>query len=138
MPISLYKLKELENVAKSCYNKIRMNYEKLFNAEYTSEALEQFQALDIGNQDKILSAVKSFEILGKKYKNINDLGDDLFEIKPKGVRAYFQYDKDRKRIIIIGFITLKKTQKAPKRYIKQAIANIRKYKELLNEQNNKR
>ena len=115
-----------------------MNYEKLFNAEYTPEALEQFQALDIGNQDKILSAVKSFEILGKKYKNINDLGDNLFEIKPKGVRAYFQYDKDRKRIIIIGFITLKKTQKAPKRYIKQAIANIRKYKELLNEQNNKR
>lgn len=60
----------------------------------------------------------------------------MYEIKPKGVRAYFQYDKERKRIIIIGFITLKKTQKAPKRYIKQALANIHKYKELLNEQDN--
>lgn len=113
-----------------------MNYEKLFYAEYTPEALEQFYCLDIDNQDKILSAIKSFEILGKKYKNINDLGNDLYEIKPKGVRAYFQYDKDRRKIIIIGFITLKKTQKAPKRYIKQALTNIRKYKELLNEQNN--
>ena len=115
-----------------------MEYKKLFYAEYTPEAIKQFHELDIEYQNKILGAVKSFEILGKQYKNINDLGNDLYEIKPKGVRAYFQYDKERKRIIIIGFITLKKTQKAPKRYIKQALANIHKYKELLNEQNNKR
>ena len=113
-----------------------MEYKKLFYAEYTPEAIKQFHELDIEYQNKILEAVKSFEILGKQYKNINDLGNDLYEIKPKGVRAYFQYDKERKRIIIIGFITLKKTQKAPKRYIKQALANIHKYKELLNEQDN--
>ena len=113
-----------------------MEYKKLFYAEYTPEAIKQFHELDIEYQNKILGAVKSFEILDKQYKNINDLGNDLYEIKPKGVRAYFQYDKERKRIIIIGFITLKKTQKAPKRYIKQALANIHKYKELLNEQDN--
>lgn len=113
-----------------------MEYKKLFYAEYTPEAIKQFHELDVEYQNKILGAVKSFEILGKQYKNINDLGNNLYEIKPKGVRAYFQYDKERKRIIIIGFITLKKTQKAPKRYIKQALANIRKYKELLNEQDN--
>ena len=113
-----------------------MEYKKLFYAEYTPEAIKQFHELDIEYQNKILEAVKSFEILGKQYKNINDLGNDLYEIKPKGVRAYFQYDKERKRILIIGFITLKKTQKAPKRYIKQALANIHKYKELLNEQDN--
>ena len=113
-----------------------MEYKKLFYAEYTPEAIKQFHELDIEYQNKILGAVKSFEILGKQYKNINDLGNDLYEIKPKGVRAYFQYDKERKRIIIIGFITLKKTQKAPKRYIKHALANIHKYKELLNEQDN--
>ena len=113
-----------------------MEYKKLFYAEYTPEAIKQFYELDVEYQNKILGAVKSFEILGKQYKNINDLGNNLYEIKPKGVRAYFQYDKERKRIIIIGFITLKKTQKAPKRYIKQALANIRKYKELLNEQDN--
>lgn len=108
-----------------------LKQEKLFIAEYTKEALKQFSELDIDNQDKILSAIKSFEILGIKYKNINDLGNELFEIKPKGVRVYFQYDKERRRIIIIGFITLKKTQKAPKRYIKQALENIKNYKKEL-------
>lgn len=108
-----------------------MNEEKLFIAEYTPEAVEQFMELDADNQDKILSAIKTFELLGTKYKNINQLDYDLFEIKPKGVRAYFQYDKDRRKIIIIGFITLKKTQKAPKRYMKQALTNIKNYKRSL-------
>lgn len=111
--------------------------EKQFTAEYTAEAVQQFKELDEDSQDKILSAVEAFEILGTKYKNINTLDYDLYEIKPKGVRAYFQYDKDRRRIIIIGFITLKKTQKAPVRYMKQALANITRYKELHNEKNNK-
>lgn len=112
-----------------------MNDEKLFTAEYTTEAVEQLYKLDEINQDKILAAIRSFEILGTKYKNINQLDYDLFELKPKGVRAYFQYDTERRRIIIIGFITLKKTQKAPKQYMKQAIRNIIKYKRSLNNDN---
>ena len=93
---------------------------KIFIAKYTDEAKAQLFELSVNNQNKILSAVKAFEILGTEYKNINNLGDGLFEIKPKGVRAYFMYDKYQKQIIIIGFITLKKTQKAPKQYLKQA------------------
>ena len=83
--------------------------EKLFTAEYTDEAKEQLFELDEASQDKIVAAIKAYEILGTKYKNINQLDYDLFEIKPKGVRAYFQYDNERRRIIIIGFVTLKKT-----------------------------
>ena len=113
-----------------------MSYRKIFTAEYTPEAIHQYYELDEANQDKILSAIKSFEILGTKYKNIKQLDYDLFEIKPKGVRAYFQYDEDRKRIIIIGFITLKKTQKAPKRYMKQALSNIKNYKRSLKNEKN--
>lgn len=109
--------------------------EKLFTAEYTEEAKNQLFELDETNQDKILAAIRSFEYLGTKYKNINQLDYDLFELKPKGVRAYFQYDKDRRRIIIIGFITLKKTQEAPKRYMKQAVQNILKYKRSLDNDN---
>ena len=100
--------------------------DKQYTAEYTPEALEQYAELDSGSQDKILSAIKSFEILGTQYKNINKLDYDLYEIKPRGVRAYFQYDNVRRRIIIVGFITLKKTQEAPKRYMKQAVRNIEK------------
>lgn len=98
-----------------------------FIAEYTDEALEQYKALDEKNQDKILEAIKVFEEIGIKYKNINSLGDGLYEIKPSGVRAYFKYAKNK--IIIIGFIVLKKTQKAPKRFIEQAHRNIDRYLE---------
>ena len=109
--------------------------EKLFTAEYTPEAKEQLFELDETSQDKIAAAIKAFEILGAKYKNINQLDYDLFEIKPKGVRAYFQYDTERRRIIIIGFVTLKKTQKAPKQYMKQAVKNIENYKRSLKNDN---
>ena len=130
MPIKTYKrkIKSLENVTKSCYNNLIMYEQKSFIAEYTPEAIKQFRELDEEYQDKILSAIKTFEYIGTKYKNLNDLGNGLFEIKPKDVRAYFQYDKTRRKIIIIGFITLKKTQKAPKRYIEQALRNIENYK----------
>lgn len=101
--------------------------EQLYKAEYTPEALEQLKELSYENRAKIIEAIGIFEKVGKLYKNINDLGDGLFEIKPKGVRAYFMYDKNRRRIIIVGFICLKKTQEATKRYMKQARNNINKY-----------
>ena len=101
--------------------------EQLYKAEYTPEALEQLKELSYQNRAKIIEAIGIFEKVGKVYKNINDLGEGLFEIKPKGVRAYFMYDKNRRRIIIIGFVCLKKTQEAPKRYMKQARNNIKKY-----------
>lgn len=37
------------------------------------------------------------------------------------------YDENPKKIIIIGLIVLKRTQKAPKQYIKQARKNIKEY-----------
>ncbi len=107
--------------------------ELLFTAEYTSEALEQLSELADAEYLKITKAIYIFERVGKKYKNINDLGNGLFELKPDNVRAYFKYAKNK--IIIVGLIVLKKTQKAPARFIKQAHLNIDKYlqenKELL-------
>ena len=95
---------------------------KQFTAEYTKEALEQIHELEQPSRRKIIKAVVIFEQVGTKYKNINDLENGLFELKPDNVRAYFKYYKNK--IIIIGFITLKKTQKAPKRYIEEALRNI--------------
>ena len=96
--------------------------ERSFTSEYTDEALQQLEQLDDIEYEKITKAIYIFEHVGTRYKNINDLGDGLFELKPDNVRAYFKYVKGK--IIIIGFIVLKKTQKAPKRYIKQAHKNI--------------
>lgn len=100
---------------------------KQFTAELTDEAEEQLFSLSVDNRVKIAEAIRIFEKVGTLYKNINDLGNGLFEIKPKGVRAYFMYDPNRRRIIIVGLIVLKETQKAPSRYIKQARKNIERY-----------
>lgn len=102
-----------------------MGDERLFTAEYTDEAIQQLNELEDDEYAKITKAIYIFEHVGKKYKNINDLGNGLFELKPDNVRAYFKYVKNR--IIIVGLIVLKKTQKAPARYIKQAHKNIDKY-----------
>lgn len=98
---------------------------KKFTAEYTEEALVQFHELEKSNKKKIIKAIAIFEQVGIEYKNINDLGNGLFELKPDSIRAYFKYHENK--IIIIGFITIKKTQKAPKRYIEQALRNIENY-----------
>lgn len=112
--------------------------ERIFKAEYLPEADMQLLELAPEYRVKIIEAISTFEKVGTDYKNINDLGNGLFEIKPKGVRAYFMYDYNRRRVIIIGFICLKTTQKAPERYIKQARKLIEAYlkqesKELANE-----
>lgn len=106
-----------------------MNLEKQFTAEYLPEADKQLLELSAENREKIISAIEAFELIGTGYKNLNDLGGGLFEIKPKGVRAYFMYDYNRRRVIIIGFIVLKKTQKAPERYKEQARKLITAYLE---------
>ena len=98
---------------------------KEFEAEFTEQALEQLEQLTDTDARKILKAINIFEQVGTKYKYINDLGNGLFELKPDKVRAYFKYAKNT--IIIIGLIVLKKTQKAPARYIEQAHRNIDKY-----------
>lgn len=105
-----------------CYN-IDMN--KLFTAEYTDEALEQLNALQTIEFKKITKAIYIFERIGTNYPRLNDLGDGLFELKPDNVRAYFKYV--RNRIIIVGLAVIKKTQKAPKRFIEQAHKNIDRY-----------
>lgn len=103
--------------------------DKKFTAEYLPEALEQLAELSTENRSKIIEAIGIFEEVGTDYRNINDLGDGLFEIKPRGVRAYFMYDYNRRSVIIIGFIALKKTQEAPPRYVKQARKLITAYLE---------
>jgi phage-related protein len=94
----------------------------MFETIYCDESLEQVKNLDKASRNKILRAITNFEILGTDAKNSRDLKNGLWEIKADNTRAYFKYYKDK--IIIIGFITLKKSQKAPERYIQQAVTDF--------------
>ncbi len=103
-----------------------MQDKKLFTAKYTDEAEKELKNLNIDDKKRTLKAVALFEYLGQEGVNSRPLNKDgLFEIKTDKVRIYFMYQGHQ--IIIIGLITLKKTQKAPKRYKIQAVNRINKY-----------
>lgn len=107
--------------------------ENQYTAVFTDEAEEQLIELSSDDRETILEAIRAFELIGREYKNLNTLGDKLFEIKPKGVRAYFMYHPTARKIIIVGFICLKTTKKAPPRFKAQARKNIAKYLKKENE-----
>jgi phage-related protein len=96
--------------------------DKLFTVEFTKEAKEQANKLDKVRKNKLANAIIIFEQVGTRYKNINDLEDGVFELKPDDIRAYFEYYEGR--VIIVWLVVLKKSQKAPKRFIEQARRNI--------------
>lgn len=99
---------------------------KFFTAEYTQEAINDLKGLDKQNQKRVFKSVMLFEILGKDGVNSRPLDKDgLFEIKSDKVRIYFMYQNNK--VVIIGLITLKKSQKAPERYIKEAHSRIERY-----------
>ena len=96
----------------------------MFQIIYADEAIEQLKELDKISRNKILKAIDIFEQFGKEANNSRSLKNGLWEFKADNVRAYFKYHQDK--IIIIGLIVLKKTQKAPERFIQQSIRNIDK------------
>jgi len=102
----------------------------MFEIIYSDEAVEQLNKLDKSSRNKILKAIDIFEQFGKEANNSRNLKNGLWEFKADKVRAYFKYHEQK--IIIIGLIVLKKTQKAPERFIQQAIRNIDKVIEEIN------
>lgn len=97
-----------------------------FNIEFTPEAKMELAALDKQNQKRTLRTMRNFEAFGKdavKSRQLDNPG--LYELKCDKIRAYFTYYKNK--IVIIGLITLKKTEKAPPRYKQEAHSRIQKY-----------
>jgi len=113
--------------------------ERIFQAVLIPQAKQQLLDLSPMHRSRIVTAIRVFEGVGTQYKNLNSLGNGLFEIKPSGVRAYFKYDPNRNRVIIVGFICLKKTQKAPAKFIQEAHRLIDDYiKNFVEQENEKR
>ncbi len=93
----------------------------MFKAIFSDEAMLQMENLDRISKKKAAKAIRNFEELGQYAHNSRNLGD-IWEIKTDNVRIYFDYEENK--IIIIGLVVLKKSQKAPKRFIEQAKRHI--------------
>jgi len=86
--------------------------EKLPAVEAEISALEQTQ------QDLLKSEYDKIEQQGIEFVRVKSLQSKLFEIKSNELRSLFKYQEGR--IIVIGVVFVKKTQKTPKDKIKLA------------------
>lgn len=102
----------------------------MFEIILCDEAEQQFNNLDKASYKKVFKDFEKFEKLGSRAVDSRDLTKDLWEIRTDDIRSYYFYTGTK--IIIVGLIVFKKSQKAPKRFIEQAIRNIEKTRKELN------
>lgn len=89
------------------------------------EAKKEFLNLEKFLQEKVqedYNLIYDFDINAVITK---PLGNKIFEIKTDNIRSLFKYQKDR--IIIVGLVFVKKTQKTPKEILKLAKKRLENY-----------
>lgn len=91
---------------------MKLTVEKLPQAETEIEALEKSQ------QDLLRNEYSKIETQGIEFVRVKPLQKDIFEIKSNELRSLFKYKAGK--IIVIGVVFVKKTQKTPKDKIKLA------------------
>ena len=91
---------------------MKFKVEKLPQAEAEIKDLEE-------SQQKLLSDEYSkIETQGIEFARVKPVQKDIFEIKSNELRSLFKYNAGK--IIVVGVVFVKKTQKTPKDKIKLA------------------
>ncbi len=92
---------------------------------FTNTAEKQISELDRASKKKILKAFGLFEAGGPDKVETRRLDKQIWEIKADNVRAYYGYCNNESAVVLL--VVLKKTKKAPKRFIEQANRLLEKY-----------
>ena len=96
---------------------MKFKVEKLPQAEAEIKDLEEYQ-------QKLLSEeYTKIETQGIEFVRVKPIQKDIFEIKSNELRSLFKYKAGK--IIVVGVILIKKTQKTPKEKIKRAIKRLK-------------
>lgn len=82
------------------------------------QAEAEIEALEKSQQDLLRNEYSKIETQGIEFVRVRPLQKDIFEIKSNELRSLFKYTAGR--IIVIGVVFVKKTQKTPKDKIKLA------------------
>ena len=82
------------------------------------QAEAEIEALEKSQQDLLRNEYSKIEIQGIEFVRVRPLQKDIFEIKSNELRSLFKYKAGK--IIVIGVVFVKKTQKTPKDKIKLA------------------
>ncbi len=91
---------------------MKFKVEKLLAVEFEISALKQSQ------KDLLKTEYEKIEQQGIEFVKVKPLQKKIYEIKSNDLRSLFKYKEGR--IIIIGVVFVKKTQKTPKDIIKLA------------------
>ena len=89
-----------------------------FKVEKLDAVNREIAELSQEQQDLLKSEYNLIETKGIEYVRVKHLQSKIFEIKSKELRSLFKYQEGR--IIIIGVVFVKKSQKTPKDKIKLA------------------
>lgn len=92
--------------------------ENTFKVEKLDAANREIAELSQEQQDLLKSEYSLIETKGIEHVRVKHLQNKIFEIKSKELRSLFKYQEGR--IIIIGVVFVKKSQKTPKDKIKLA------------------
>lgn len=96
---------------------MKFTVEKLPQAEAEIKVLEQ-------SQKYMLEAdYKKIQEQGIEFVHVKPLQKEIFEVKTNELRSLFKYKAGK--IIVIGVIFIKKTQKTPEEKIKLAIKRLK-------------
>lgn len=82
------------------------------------KAKEDFEQLSPSQKSAVKNDYSIIEKIGIEFVKRRFLEDGIFEIKTGEIRTLFKFEENR--IIIIGLIYIKKTQKIPKQILKLA------------------
>ncbi len=89
-----------------------------FKVEKLSAVESEISALNESQKNLLKSEYKKIEQQGIEFVKVKPLQKKIYEIKSNELRSLFKYKEDR--IIIVGVVFVKKTQKTPKEIIKLA------------------
>lgn len=83
----------------------------------------EIKSLEVNYQQLLQSEYSKIETLGIEYVRVKPIQKEIFEIKSNEIRSLFKYKHGK--IIVIGVVFVKKTQKTPKDKIKLAIKRLK-------------
>ncbi|MBO4712407.1 MAG: type II toxin-antitoxin system RelE/ParE family toxin [Fibrobacter sp.] len=91
---------------------------RTFKIEKLDVVTKEIAELQQEQQDLLKSEYELIETKGIEFVRVKHLQSKIFEIKSKDLRSLFKYQEGK--IIIIGVVFIKKSQKTPKDKIKLA------------------
>ncbi len=96
-----------------------------FDVKLTENALQELNILEKADRNKVLKVFDIIINVDINAVNTKPLTSKIYEIKTDKVRCLYAYSNNR--IIIVGVIFIKKTQKTPKTMIAKAENVLKEY-----------